>query len=255
MKQILRLPNVAVYDDFLEPEDARTLRNHLSFDRYVPVHAKAWEKVWSLNDGTPVRGSVYSTKVTNSETTAKPFSPGTPMYALYEKVLGLTSDLTDLIGNKDEDWSHFTATPFLYPVGSGARWHEDGKIRSGAYIYYFHKKWAASWGGELLIASKSREDLEEDFRKERKIEAKSSGETNAAAQRRVSTDTPRLDAFGPDFDGIHDAVIAANGLGTYISPRPNRMVVLGDNVPHKVNKVQVEAGENIRCTISGFFNL
>jgi hypothetical protein len=43
------------------------------------------------------------------------------------------------------------------------------------------------------------------------------------------------------------------GLGVYVLPTPNRLVVLRGGTAHKVAKVSLLAGEHFRLTVSGFF--
>lgn len=43
--------------------------------------------------------------------------------------------------------------------------------------------------------------------------------------------------------------------GTFVVPRSNRMVILRGGTPHKINRVSPLAGENLRCSISGFFDV
>ena len=44
------------------------------------------------------------------------------------------------------------------------------------------------------------------------------------------------------------------GMGQYISPKPNRLVVIAGGNPHMINKVSPSAGDHGRCTIAGFFH-
>jgi len=44
------------------------------------------------------------------------------------------------------------------------------------------------------------------------------------------------------------------GLGTFVSPKPNRLVLIGKNVVHGITRVDKDAGENVRLTLTGFFN-
>jgi len=44
------------------------------------------------------------------------------------------------------------------------------------------------------------------------------------------------------------------GMGTFISPKPNRLVLINKNVVHGITRVDKDAGENVRLTLTGFFN-
>jgi hypothetical protein len=41
------------------------------------------------------------------------------------------------------------------------------------------------------------------------------------------------------------------GLGTFVSPKPNRLILINKNVVHGITRVDSDAGENIRLTITG----
>ena len=43
------------------------------------------------------------------------------------------------------------------------------------------------------------------------------------------------------------------GIGTFIMPKPNRLVLLGGGNYHMISKVDPAAGDHPRFTISGFF--
>ena len=45
-----------------------------------------------------------------------------------------------------------------------------------------------------------------------------------------------------------------HGMGTFISPKPNRLVLINKNVVHGITRVDKDAGENVRLTLTGFFN-
>jgi Rps23 Pro-64 3,4-dihydroxylase Tpa1-like proline 4-hydroxylase len=49
-------------------------------------------------------------------------------------------------------------------------------------------------------------------------------------------------------DGPGDA-----GIATCVTPRPNRLVLLGPNRPHRIGRVDQNAGTHVRTTIAGFF--
>jgi len=56
-----------------------------------------------------------------------------------------------LIGTLGTDWKSASATPFAYPLQTSLEWHDDGNRYTGAYVFYAHRAWKLSWGGELLI--------------------------------------------------------------------------------------------------------
>ena len=43
------------------------------------------------------------------------------------------------------------------------------------------------------------------------------------------------------------------GMGTYISPLPNRMAFTSGSVWHNISRVDQAAGDNVRCSVVAFF--
>ncbi|MFF3335158.1 2OG-Fe(II) oxygenase [Streptomyces sp. NPDC002888] len=130
-----------------------------------------------------------------------------------EALLEAEDSLAAWIGLRGSAWDFLTCTPYLYPVGSGLSWHDDAKDRSGSFVLYVHEDWKSSWGAELLIAHNM-------------------GERKASVER---------------YQGIN------TDLGQYVAAVPNRLVVIKAGTPHSVRSVSARAGENLRMSMTGFF--
>ncbi len=50
---------------------------------------------------------------------------------------------------------------------------------------------------------------------------------------------------------VNEALMAA-GMGHYIMPRPNRLVVMKTGNPHMISKVQAAAGDHVRASVTLF---
>jgi Rps23 Pro-64 3,4-dihydroxylase Tpa1-like proline 4-hydroxylase len=48
-------------------------------------------------------------------------------------------------------------------------------------------------------------------------------------------------------------ILMEEGVGTYLMPKPNRLVFLTSGVLHCIKKVERAAGNKVRGTIQGFF--
>ena len=44
-----------------------------------------------------------------------------------------------------------------------------------------------------------------------------------------------------------------DGIGYYIVPKPNRLVIFKNNILHCIKKVENAAGDHVRASITGFF--
>ena len=114
---------------------------------------------------------------------------------------------------------------YLYTRGIKLSWHFDGDVFSGAFNFYVHPYWASTWGGEFMFAETPPAD-------------------------------PSRTAYGahPDFGhGWEDQQLAAIGIGSWLLPKPNRMVIIAPGTFHSVNRVDADAGDNVRCAITAFY--
>lgn len=118
-----------------------------------------------------------------------------------------------------EGWNRLTIRPYLYPRGTKLSWHNDlGYV--AASIFYVHPEWASTWGGELMIAR-----------------------------------TPPCSSFPPPHldHREEDRFLSAYGTGTYITCKPNRLVLTRAGVWHAINRVDEDAGDHCRASVVGFF--
>jgi hypothetical protein len=118
-----------------------------------------------------------------------------------------------------------TYRSYLYPRGTKLSWHDDSQVYCGAATYYCHKKWGSTWGGELCVAEVP--PLGQVFKS--------------------SPNKPHID------HEWEDNYVNIIGMGHFINPKPNRLVLMAPGVYHSINRVDVDAGDHPRCSIVGFF--
>ena len=116
-------------------------------------------------------------------------------------------------------WDSLVIRPYLYPRGTKLSWHNDLGY-AGAVIFYCHPEWASTWGGELFIAK-----------------------TPVSS----SMAPPHLD------HRMEDKFLSAHGFGTYVTCKPNRLVLTRPGVWHSINRVDDDAGDHCRASVVGFF--
>ncbi len=124
-----------------------------------------------------------------------------------------------------------------YPANSKNPWHCDFGFTT--YTYYLHKKWQINWDSTLCIlplgtAQEYSQWLE---LKEGTVHHDSYKELNSP-----------LEMFEQQrqFKPIMDV-----GLGTFVSPKPNRLILIQKNSIHGITRVDPDAGDNIRVTLTG----
>ena len=115
-------------------------------------------------------------------------------------------------------------TPYIWPPGSGLSWHNDSNYL-GAFTFYCHDYWSPEWGGEFLTAE---------------------------ANEYILPDKKDIEWKVFDNQPLYDTIMD-QGVGHYIQPKPNRLVLNKGGphgILHKVNKSTVNSGP--RITLQGF---
>lgn len=118
-----------------------------------------------------------------------------------------------------QPWDRLILRSYLYPRGTKLNWHNDMGYKAAA-ILYVHPEWASTWGGELMIARTPEHG---------------------------TLSPPHLDHRD------EDRFLATFGLGTYITCKPNRLVLTRGGVWHSINRVDADAGDHCRAAVVGFF--
>lgn len=156
---------------------------------------------------------------------------GSPMgsrdYETSDKPFGNYMDLMKFLitgaakahGGIIPSWDKLILRSYLYPRGTKLNWHNDVGYK-GAAILYVHPEWASTWGGELMIAN-----------------TPDSG----------NLPPPHLD------HREEDKFLSKFGIGTYITCKPNRLVLTKAGVWHSINRVDADAGDHCRAGVVGFF--
>jgi hypothetical protein len=251
MKLVKRNARYAVYDDVLDAKDFAAVWEFVQVEQYFYVHEQRWEKTWRLSDGHPFAGALVRAEVsgmpariTGSEAKgARAYPTRLAIDILIGKLLDMRDEIVDLVGISGTDYVAINARACLYPVGSALSWHTDPSPYSGAFTYYAHPKWNATWGGELIVADESTAN--EDLGAKRTTAIVMDG-AHVVGMRQVLT-PPALD---------HDReneVLCESGCGDFIVSKPNRLVLMKPAIPHRIARVDACAGENVRCSISGCF--
>jgi hypothetical protein len=102
--------------------------------------------------------------------------------------------------------------------------HSDAPKYVGAGVFYAHPKWDANWGGEICFPNM---DTGLDY-------------TNMSVSGESLTNS------------VLNEAVQAMAFGTYVSPRPNRLVLIRGGAVHSTNRVDSDAGAAIRCSITSF---
>lgn len=219
MNETYKDDGFVVLDDFLDEDGWSQVWTHFQFEQLLPVTTT--EGAWKLEDGQPLAGPEFHSPP-REEGYPSPegtYPTGTGLDPFIERLLDHQDALTAWVG---ESWFRFTGRPYVYGSGSALTWHrDDHEYYSGAFIFYAHPEWNVQWGGELLVADPEGLD--------------------------------GLPVMPFRFDNTdYSEMLLERGVGRYVLPRPNRLVVLGDRA-HMVTPVTRAAGRNVRASLAGFF--
>jgi hypothetical protein len=250
MEPTLVTPQIAVYDDVLPRADCEKLLAHIEGEDFVHVHAAGLKDVWRPEDGLPL---VARKPFVWSKIPLATLAPGAdvqralrehagfyptegPVDPVLEAARVLALAHPDLVGREMEAWVGMSAKIYAYPAGAGLSWHDDAGNYTGSFVYYAHPAWSAQWGGELLVADAASA----------RAFAAAVDEQRRAAGRRVRRH--HLVAADPG-----DEALMERGLGSFVAPRPNRLVLVAGRQPHMLAAVHAAAGNHARLSVAGFF--
>lgn len=220
---VLREPGLVVIDDVLPPSGFQGIGREIAGGDYRSVHAQRWDKAWRLWDGAPMRGESVTFDPGRAFASKGPSYPtATSVDLLIDAVRAMAAEHHDVAGREGADWIALFLAPWLYPPGSALSQHRDEGPYAGSFTYFAHARWQRHWGGELLVAAP----------------------TPGPAPRDIDPTWLSLDGEADD---------DATGIATAILPRPNRLVLLGPDRPHRIARVDATAGGNVRSSIAGFF--
>ncbi|HEX8611286.1 MAG TPA: hypothetical protein VF800_08375 [Telluria sp.] len=226
---VLHEPGLMVADTVLPPGAFKALGRDVANGEFRGVHAQKWDKSWRLWDGNPLRGeSVYFDPRGLFGWKGAAYPTGSAVDLLIEQLRAWSGAHPELVGVEGIDWFALYLSPWIYPVGSALSLHQDGAKYSGAFTYFVHSQWRTHWGGELLVS---------------RLDGMAAAPSAPAA---CDGDAPWMSE-----DGNGDA--DPGGIATCVTPLPNRLVLLGPDRPHRVARVDHNAGLHVRASIAGFF--
>lgn len=214
-----------IIDDLLEGAAHDALHRHAMSDTFFYENSFEWNRVWH-----PLSGMSLLTGPKSYGETGKPgqkFPTMTAYDRFFEAVERHHETIADFL-QIGTDQVKYVLSAYLYRAGWALPWHEDiGEHAEylGAFSYYLHKEWRGNWGGELMILND-----------ERLYEADGG-----------------IDLAFSQGTGLRAPSHVRGGVGTFILPKPNRLVVLRPKVIHAVNTVSALAGENMRFSLAGFY--
>lgn len=225
---------VALVDGLLDRETHEAIWEFFTGQTFYTNPEGKFSPVYRLTDGQSLVSTSTVLRIHAQRSNNLPGAIGSssnPLSRLFREMLSVPE--VQFVLSACEPWNVLTFNSTIFPPGTGLGWHADGG-HSAAFIYYAHPQWRDSWGGELLLdgSTASNDLVEANF-----------------------DPVPRPGSSHQDlYRNVSGAFVASGGYGTFIEPKPNRLVVLASGVRHTVKKVEMTAGEAFRAAVSGFFS-
>lgn len=233
MRVVRETDDYIVCDDFLEPRDFELMLQYAQLQDYA--RNPKWMKPWDLADRAPWQSgeTVYHpTRRLPSGDPRRQYPTGTALDRLIERIIGTKFYRTRFA----QACKSLTARSYLHQQGASLDWHNDAGRFAGAYAFYCHPRWHASWGGELLLIE---DDIPDDLLPEREI--LEGGEI----VRRKSWNVIHK-------DDLSDLLFERATRTHFIFPVPNRILIMRRGLWHKIGLVKSNA-PFARCSVAGFF--
>ncbi len=217
-----------VIDSFLTQDEFDRSWTFVQDENYQFANSRYWEKGSRLSDGRKLEGPVYFSGNDLLLGRHNVYPTDLVIDVIIQKIEKLAPKLARVIGTHKNDWDYFSARPVLYPSGCSFSWHNEEAGKAGTFFYYVNPGWNVQWGGELLISTPE------------------TGNANYAAS------TTKIVGCRLD-NQIENKLLMSPGVGNYVFPKPNRLVLLKPGIYHSVRRIDSNAGDNVQAMITGFF--
>ncbi|TGD70938.1 hypothetical protein E4634_20255 [Mangrovimicrobium sediminis] len=245
MKVAFQCAQFVVIDDFLAPDAFEQMWRWFQVAPFFANDTRGLHGAWRLDDGRVFRGpDVYygalAAEVAQAHEGAFAHPTGTALDLLVEAFAGCGDLYADLVGRQGRDWRTVAMAPRLYERGSALYWHRDTpSVVTGSVTYYAHPDWNVQWGGELFVAHPSALQIPD-----------SHGPSMIAPKEVMGRGMVQLSGH-LDNREVNEALMDA-GMGYYLMPKPNRMVILKTGNPHMISAVKPAAGDHVRASVTMF---
>lgn len=227
-----------IVDDLLLPQQCDALWNFFQLQSFQRVDALGMQGQWPLEDSGVLRGPTVGW----SRKWDAQYPTKSPIDLIMKALVDAADQFAATVGKKGETWRVFTAAPTIYVAGQGRQWHRDADDDVGSWVYYAHPEWNIEWGGELFL---SPQLVPPEF--------------GVFLHRlRPMEDHPDPPAWKShlDNDDANRLLLETgigSGIGSFVAPRPNRLVIVKGGTPQAQAKVRPSAGRHVHATIGGVF--
>ncbi len=232
---VTQTESFTIVDDLLPPAECAALWNYFQLQPFQRVDALGMQGQWLLEDGGVLRGPTVGW----GQAWDAQYPTKTPVDLLVNALLAGEDAFAATVVKRGVDWKAFSVCPSIYVAGQGRLWHRDDADDAGSWVYYAHPDWNIEWGGELFLADPR--DVPPEF--------------GAFLHRLLPmADHPNPPPWKSHLDNDDASrFLLERGIGSFVAPRPNRLVVIKGGTPQSLAKVRASAGRNVHASLSGTF--
>ncbi len=245
MKVMFESDQALVIDDFLTAQAFEQMWRWFQVAPFFPNDLRGLHGAWRLDDGRVFRGpDVYygavAEQVAAANEGAFAHPTGTALDLLADSFVKAGELYQKLVGREGNGWRTMAMAPRLYERGSGLYWHRDTpSVVTGSCTYYAHPEWNIQWGGELFIAHPCALNIPAQH-----------GPSMIAPKEVMGRGMVQLSGH-LDNQEVNAALMEA-GMGYYVMPKPNRLVIMKTGNPHMISPVKAAAGDHVRASVTMF---
>jgi len=223
-----------VIDDVLPDLERDSLWNYFQLQPFQRVDALGMQGQWPLEDSGVLRGPTVGWE----QAWDAQYPTKSPIDDVMRAVVEAAPAFAATIGERGRDWTVFNACATLTAAGQGRLWHRDGDDDRGSWVYYAHPEWNIEWGGELFIAPDTELPAELGVYLHRL---------------RPMDDRPTVPWKSHLDNADASRMLMERGMGSFVLPKPNRLVVVKGSAPRSLAKVRLSAGRHVHATLGGVF--
>lgn len=222
--------SLLIQDDFLDEADFEVFSREIQSQPFT--EASEWLSAWNFQSPTVWRSPemVYRGRYTEElQSDVIEVPDGSSLDLFFSKMISNPA-YQKRFGNA------FSARIYLHPPGSILDWHVDSGRYIGAFAYYAHPYWHASWGGELMVVNTRYGDFD--------LEAMGFTDKEELREACIADEIYK--------NKTSDLLLNQATDTSFVFPRPNRLVFVNRDYFHRVNPT-VSFAATPRVSIAGFF--
>jgi len=250
-KKVFESSTAIVLDDFLPQSVFEKVHNYVLTADYERIN-KTGTGIWHVHDGFPLKSEpcYYRPGRQGKSGTDKVYPSGTALDPFIDHMVALLPQVEYFVGRPQETWKQFSVVPSIFPPGTSLSTHahyfvtekQGGDELTGAFVYFLNPEWRVHWGGLLLLIDEDGNKMINEYRR--------AAATGDGSQK---TDANWLVLKDPRVGDEVQRLLMEHGLGQVVFPKNNRLVFIANEVYHQITRVNEQAGDNGRMSLTGFF--